>query len=292
MAADQLIREQARAKINLYLHVTGKRDDGYHLLDSLVGFTNIGDTITAAPADALSLDYTGPFAGDLPPAEDNLVMRAAHELKRAHSIKDGATLVLEKQLPVASGIGGGSADAAAAIWALCRLWEIDPSGPSLQTIALSLGADIPGCLLSQTAIMRGIGEDLHPLQHFPTMAIVLVNPGLSVSTPEVFRARSAPFTKAFDWPDSNCPPEAAIKLIAQQSNDLEHPAIGIAPAIADVLSDISALPGARLARMSGSGATCFGLFAERATADEAANAMRARHPEWWVQAGEIGQIAP
>ena len=193
MVAETSIVDAAPAKINLYLHVTGKRTDGYHLLDSLVVLADVGDQITATPSDILTLDYTGPFAKVLPPAKSNLVLHAAERLKDAFDVSAGAALKLNKALPVASGIGGGSADAAATLRALCALWDLDVLHPKVADLALSLGADVPVCLQGQSAIMRGIGEDIRPIDHLPTLNLILINPGVEVSTPAVFKARTSTF---------------------------------------------------------------------------------------------------
>lgn len=288
MAAEQIIREDAPAKVNLYLHVTGKRDDGYHLLDSLVAFADYGDRIHVSKADKLSLSYEGPFAGELPPPKDNLIYSAAQKLQKEFHIDVGAALVLEKNLPVASGIGGGSSDAAAAIRALCRLWKISRSDPAILNLALTLGADVPVCIANSTAVMRGIGEDIRPLQHFPNIPIVLVNLGISVPTPDVFRARSAIFSKQSDWHDENYATNDVIALISERTNDLEPPAIGIAPEIAGVLDALRKTTGVGLARMSGSGATCFALFSDRTAATKAAQELKLTYPTWWIQAAQVG----
>ncbi len=262
----------APAKVNLYLHVTGRRADGYHLLDSLAVFPDVGDVLTAAPADALSLHVEGPFAAGLAGEADNLVLRAARALGVA-----GARLVLEKNLPIASGIGGGSADAAAAL----RLLGADRA--DLPALALGLGADVPVCLASRPARMQGIGEILLPAPALPPVGIVLVNPGVAVATPAVFRARAPGFTPPAalpgGWPDA----AAMAADLAACTNDLQAAAISLCPAIAEVLD---ALSGALFARMSGSGATCFALFAD-ADAARAAAAGLAR-PDWWVWGGSMG----
>ncbi|MBD3679712.1 MAG: 4-(cytidine 5'-diphospho)-2-C-methyl-D-erythritol kinase [Rhodobacteraceae bacterium] len=274
----------APAKINLTLHVTGLRDDGYHLLDSLVAFADIGDTIRATEADELGLSIEGPFASALPLSDDNLVLCAARSLGAPR----GAVITLTKRLPVASGIGGGSADAAATLLALSRLWGV--SLPDEDAV-LALGADVPVCLAGQPVRMSGVGEGLSPVPSLPPLHIVLVNPGVSVSTPEVFRALrqkdNAPMPGPFpDWPDA----EAFCAWLAAQRNDLELPARTMAPAIGVVLARLEATPGCLLARMSGSGATCFGLYADRVGADAAAAEIKARHPDWWVEAAGLTPV--
>jgi len=283
VAANAAIVEAAPAKVNLYLHVTGKRADGYHLLDSLVVMAGIGDQISAKPSSDLSLDYIGRFAQDLPPATSNLVLRAAERLKDLFDVKEGAALTLNKSLPVASGIGGGSADAAATLRALCKLWDLDATHPSVAELALSLGADVPVCLLGRSAIMRGIGEDISPVDHLPPLNLILVNPGVEVSTPAVFKARAGAFSPIIELPSDFATAAAFHTFLHTTGNDLEAPAIGLQPVIGDVLEALRALPGVALARMSGSGATCFGIMEDGDAARVGAAALSAAHPTWWVQ---------
>ena len=256
--------EPAPAKINLCLHVTGRRPDGYHLLDSLVVFTELGDRVTVAPGP-LSLAVTGPFAADLAGDEDNLCLRAAR------SVGAACAITLHKALPVASGIGGGSADAAAVLRALGRS-PADPAG---------LGADVPVCLASVPARMTGVGEAVEPLPGLPALHLLLVNPRVSVSTPAVFRALERRDNPAL--PVLPASPDAAALLgwLHGTRNDLQAAATGIAPAIADVLAALRDA-GAQLSRMSGSGATCFGVFADAAAAQAARDAIAQARPGWWV----------
>ncbi len=284
MVAETTIVEAAPAKINLYLHVTGKRADGYHLLDSLVVLADVGDQITASPLDALSLKYSGPFAANLPPAKSNLVLRAAERLQATFNVQKGAALILNKTLPVASGIGGGSADAAATLRALCTLWGLDATHPKIADLALSLGADVPVCLRGRSAIMRGIGENIQAVDHVPPLNLILVNPGVEVSTPAVFQARAGEFTEPTTMPDRFADASAFYSYLATTRNDLEPPAIELQPVVGDVLEALRTLPGVALARMSGSGATCFGIAESADAADAGAQALSASHPTWWVQA--------
>lgn len=264
------IKQVAQAKINLCLHVVGQRDDGYHLLDSVVGFADIGDVLTFEPAEITTLTIDGPFADGLSGVDDNLILKAA----RCFLGQKGAAIHLEKNLPVASGIGGGSADAAAALRGLAELWA-EPVPPA--AMQLALGADVPVCMASGTVRMQGIGEDVSALKGIEPRPLVLVNPGVSVSTPVVFKAlqskENAPLseqtTDGWAW-------------IAAQRNDLQTPAIAAEPVISDVL-DALGQNGATLARMSGSGATCFGTFDTDATAAAAADSISIRYPDWWVQ---------
>jgi 4-diphosphocytidyl-2-C-methyl-D-erythritol kinase len=274
--------EPAHAKVNLYLHVTGRRPDGYHLLDSLAVFPDVADHLSATPAETLSLAVEGPFAPALAGEPDNLVLRAATRLAEAHGLQQGARLVLHKVLPIASGIGGGSADAAAALRLLARLWNV----PIPEGLALALGADVPVCLAQRPARMQGIGEILAPAPRLPDFGIVLANPGLAVPTPAVFRQRAATgagFTPAATLPQAWPSAAAMAESLAATTNDLAAAAIALCPPIAEVLAALAALPGARLARMSGSGATCFALFDSPAEASAAA--ARLAHPGWWVWGG-------
>jgi len=283
----------AQPKINLFLHVTGRRDDGYHLLESLVCFAEAGDRITATPADALSLDIRGPFAATLDSGAGNLVMRAALALQewawKADVDASGAALTLEKNLPVASGIGGGSADAAAALNALCALWRLEIPPEDLAALAVALGADVPVCLSSETRMMRGIGDILNDGPSLPPCSIVLVNPMREVSTAAVFSAldlTSRPSPPAL--PDGFETAEALGDwLKAETRNDLESPARALAPEIDTVMGTLADCDGVRIARMSGSGATCFALFDGEAAAEQAAAEIAARNGAWWVQAAPL-----
>ncbi len=271
----------ARAKINLCLHVTGQRGDGYHLLDSLVVFADLGDLISCRVATGLGLTITGPQSAGLSSGEDNLVLRAA----RAFGTGRGAAIVLTKNLPLASGIGGGSADAAATVLALSRLWGCGL--PDAESI-LKLGADVPVCLAGKPCRMQGVGEVLTPLPPLPAAHLVLVNPGVAIPTPAVFQALTrrdnAPLPR--DMPRLQGLAELAA-FLQMQRNDLEAPAMAQAPVIGQVKQALGAQPGCYLARMSGSGATCFGLFADPLTAAAAASALRAAHPGWWVEAAAM-----
>ena len=278
----------APAKINLWLHVTGRRTDGYHELDSLVAFADIGDRLTGAPADTLSLTVSGPFAGALETGGGNLVLRAARALAARCGVPAGAALHLEKNLPVAAGIGGGSADAAAALRLCARLWRAEIGGEDLARLALGLGADIPVCLAGRTARMTGIGETLTPLMPPPPAApAVLVNPGAAVPTGAVFGALAGRFSPPAGLRDGDRDSDLVARAEPNR-NDLETPAIVRVPEIADVLAALRAAAGLRLARMSGSGATCFGLFGSEGEAAAAARAIAAAHPAWWVAACSIG----
>jgi len=277
----------APAKVNLYLHVLGRRPDGYHLLDSLIVFAGIGDEVAVTPAADLALVVEGPFAGVVPAGPENLVLRAARLLAERMGVSAGARIRLTKRLPVAAGIGGGSADAAAALKALCALWRVDPDPAAMAGLALSLGADVPVCLAGVPAFVGGVGEDIAPPPPLPTAWMVLVNPGVAVSTPHIFKARTGAFSAAGRF---RAAPEDAAALFAALAgcrNDLTAAALTLAPAIADALAALGAQPGCALARMSGSGATCFGLFAEAGHAAAAAAAIAAAHAPWWVKAAPM-----
>ncbi len=268
--------EAARAKVNLHLRVTGRRGDGYHLLDSLVVFAGAADRILAAPAAALTLAVTGPEAGALAAEADNLVLRAARALAAATGRAAAAALTLDKHLPVASGIGGGSADAAATLRALDALWGTGLDAAALRAIGAGLGADVPVCIESRPARMQGIGEVLSAVPPLPDFGLLLVNPRHAVATPEVFRARRGGFSAPVEIPARFADLRDFVDWLRPLGNDLEAPAIALCPPIAEVLAAIAAQPGCLLARMSGSGATCFGLFA---TADQARAARLP--PGWW-----------
>lgn len=278
--------EAAPAKINLFLHVTGRRPDGYHLLDSLVVFAPIGDLITAEPSDTLALTLDGPFAATLQSDPDNLVLRAARALATHANIPPNIHLRLTKNLPIASGIGGGSADAAATLRLLARLWHLPPPPSSL---ALALGADIPVCLANTPARMQGIGESLAPAPGLPEFGLVLVNPGIAVPTPAVFKARTGPFRPPATLPSSWPSATAMAQSLADTANDLEPPAITLSPVIADVLEALNAQPATLLARMSGSGATCLALCPT--ATDATAIAQKLARTGWWTWGGGVAAHA-
>ncbi len=277
-----MVVERAPAKVNLYLHVVGRRADGYHLLDSLVAFTALGDAVAVAPSDALRLTVDGPFAAALKDEADNLVLRAARRLAASTGIARGAAITLTKNLPVASGIGGGSADAAATLRALCRLWTVAPDGVPLDAIALELGADVPVCLDAKASFIGGIGEQREAAPPLPEAGLVLVNPRIPLATPQVFARREGRFSSAARF--AAAPRDAAglAALLRARTNDLTAAACAIVPAVRDVLDAVSASRGCLLARMSGSGATCFGLYADASAANAAAASLAQARPDWWV----------
>ncbi len=276
-----LVEELAAAKINLDLLVLGRRPDGYHELDSTVVFADGGDRLTFAPAERFELVASGPFAAQLPAADDNLIARATRRLAELAGRPAAVRITLDKQLPIAAGIGGGSADAAACLRGLARLWRLGCAPGDLAGLAQELGADVPACLAGRPVRMRGIGEQLVPLPLPGSLPLLLVNPGAPVATAQVFaalRAEPAPATP---------PPAAAYDgdlaaWLAARPNHLEPAAIRLLPAIGAVLAALRALPGCRLARMSGSGATCFGWFDAPAAAAAAAAELGAARPDWWL----------
>jgi 4-diphosphocytidyl-2-C-methyl-D-erythritol kinase len=264
------MNEEAYAKINLALHVGERRPDGYHRIETIFAFAEQGDRLRAEAGEGLSLAVEGPFAACLAAEGDNLVLRAARALAERFGVTAGARLLLDKRLPVASGIGGGSADAAAALRLLTRFWGLAAREEDLLAIARGLGADVPACLLSRSVRGDGRGDDLRPwgggLAGTP---LLLVNPGVALATADIF-AR-------WDGIDRGPMPDDP----AEGRNDLEAPAVALAPVVAELLALLGASPGVRLARMSGSGATCFGLFENEAARDAAAAAIGAAHPGWW-----------
>lgn len=286
-----MITETARAKVNLTLQVKARRADGYHLLESLVVFPDVGDELTFEPSRDLGLVVTGSHKSELDALDpkDNLVARAAEFLKKEFEVRQGACITLKKELPIASGIGGGSADAAAAIRGLIRLWSLPAEEKRLQEIALGLGADVPVCLESGSAIMSGVGEIIEPVLTLPPFWLVLVNCDRKVSTSAVFQS--------LDLPEPNKAPNltpgkfssfsSLIELLVAGGNDLQEAAITLEPDIQVCLDVLSACDGIALARMSGSGATCFGIFENEGDARRAAETLTSRHPDWWVRAAKV-----
>lgn len=282
----------APAKLNLYLHVTGKRADGYHLLDSLVGFLAIGDhvAVAATPENKFDFSVIGPMASVLKfenpgaPAQDNLVVKAARGLAAmAQQSLDGLAITLTKNLPVASGIGGGSADAAATIRALCLYWGISPDSQQLHHLAKSLGQDVPVCLQSTPAYFKGIGDETDPAPPLPDCGLLLINPRVPVSTPDVFKTRAPVFSPPARLEhDPTDAADLAAQLLARH-NDLTDAACTLAPVIREVLGSLHNSPHNLLARMAGSGPTCFGLYPTYQTAELAAAAIHRIHPHWWMQ---------
>lgn len=274
--------ELARAKVNLALHVLGRREDGYHELDSIVAFASVADRLIFEEASEWRLDVTGPFAPQLSRGGENLVLKAARAFGEAHPGQvTKYRITLEKNLPIAAGIGGGSADAAACLRALSALGRVIDSG-NLVSIAATLGSDVPVCLQGRTCRMRGLGERIDILEDVPQMPAVLVNPDFPLATGDVFaklslRAGSRAFSGL-----------VAGAELASCRNDLTPSALALAPVISKVLAALRAEPGVRFARMSGSGATCFGIFSSSGAAEAAAVTVAQAHPDWWVTPTTIG----
>ncbi|MBR0685140.1 4-(cytidine 5'-diphospho)-2-C-methyl-D-erythritol kinase [Bradyrhizobium manausense] len=288
--------EEGRAKVNLSLRVIGRRADGYHDLESVVAFADCADRLTLEPGGELRLATTGPLAAACGDTSDNLVFKAAKLLADAvPNLKLGA-FALDKVLPVAAGIGGGSADAAAALRLLARLNNLSLDDPRLQEVALATGADVPVCLLSRACDMTGVGEQLLPLA-LPSMPCVMVNPRVPVATKDVFQALglrngellvgATSVLAAPAWPEAGGSIADWVAVLDAVANDLEAPAMRIEPVIGDVLGALRSSAGVKLARMSGSGATCFAIYGLPAEAHAAAEKIRADHPGWWVHAGTL-----
>ena len=279
----------APAKINLFLHVGDKRADGYHALESIAVFVDVGDKLIFEAADTLSLNVEGPFGAGLAADNDNLVLRAARAIARHENIDAGAAITLVKNLPVASGIGGGSADAAATLRGLVQLWNLTEVGPRVsRKIAETLGSDVPVCVECRPSWMEGRGEIVTRAGRIPPAMLVLVNPGVAVPTAAVFGGLTQ--RSGIDVA-SRIPIErdawSLAEYLKSTKNDLEAPALSIAPVIGDALAVLRAQRGVYLARMSGSGATCFAIFESDSAAIAAADAIAAAHPGWWVKAARI-----
>jgi 4-diphosphocytidyl-2-C-methyl-D-erythritol kinase len=281
------VKFSAPAKINLALHVTGQRADGYHLLDSLVTFTDFGDELTFAAGDADSLTIDGPFAAQLQEEEagKNLVIKARDTLRAMAADRPcpSVAIHLTKNLPIASGLGGGSSDAAAALRGLSQLWELALSEQELWAAGLALGADVPMCLAGRPLRARGVGEEITLVDAFPALDLVLVNPGVEVSTAAIFKALLKKDNRPMSPKANLASFHAACEFLSAQHNDLQRPAIALAPVIADCLEALGN-HGAMLTRMSGSGATCFGIFTNVANAARAAEMIKRQNPQWFVRA--------
>jgi 4-diphosphocytidyl-2-C-methyl-D-erythritol kinase len=290
------LSEQARAKVNLTLRVIGRRIDGYHDLESVVAFADCADTLTLEPGGELALTVSGPRGGDCGEIEGNLVLKAARQLAgRVEGLRAGR-FHLDKHLPAAAGIGGGSADAAAALRLLARLNELPLDDRRVAEAARATGADVPVCLMSRGCVMTGVGDSLLPVM-LPQMPCVLVNPMHAVATRDVFdrlglkpgslRVGVTDLLTSIAWPKDGAPPGEWIKVLVAGHNDLEAPALAIEPVIGSVMERLRAADGLSCARMSGSGATCFALFESDQAAHAAAAAIRQAQPGWWVHAGAL-----
>ena len=292
----QELVQEARAKVNLTLRVVGRRVDGYHDLESVVAFADCADSLSLTPGADLNLKTTGPLAQACGDPSDNLVFKAAQLLsERVPGLKLG-DFTLDKVLPVAAGIGGGSADAAAALRLLAQANGLELDDPRLIEVARLTGADVPVCLNSNACVMTGVGETLLPLS-LPKMPCVMVNPRIAVATKDVFKAlglrngqllvSATDVLRGTAWPEAGASLEDWVEVLAAEHNDLEAPATRIQPVIGDVLAALSASNGAWLARMSGSGATCFAIYENTADAQRAAQKIQLAHPGWWVHSGVL-----
>jgi len=268
----------APAKLNLFLHVTGKRVDGYHTLQSAIVFVDVGDELTLSRQDEFSIDIEGPFAASLGDPEENLVCKAARLLAGYYKIPLSGKITLIKNLPAASGLGGGSTDAAAALQGLAKLWNLPDDPFLLPRLAQQLGADVPACLYKKPVWAEGIGEKLTILPDMPALHFVLANPLVPTPTPEVFRRFCGPFSQPLrfsgrrDW-------SADLKTCR---NDLTEAAVTVTPVIREVLAGLAATAGCRLCRLSGSGATCFGVYSTAGDAVAAAQTLKTSYPNWWI----------
>ena len=290
MPSDEPVVEAAPAKLNLALHVTGRRPDGFHSLEMLVAFAEVGDELEALPAGKDSLSVTGPFAKALIGADGNLVLRAlaAFRARWPAALPEGVALTLRKNLPIAAGLGGGSADAAAALRLLAQLSAVPIAFTELLELALPLGADVPMCLYSRPAEVRGLGEIVLPLKHFPSLHAVLVNPLVPLATADVFRRLERRENPGLpDLGDPLIRPAQLGLWLGETRNDLEPPALLLLPAIGELTAAMAGASGAILARMSGSGATVFSLFGSSAQAHQAAHDLRERWPGYWVAASPL-----
>lgn len=286
-AAAPGIAVEAPAKINLFLHVTRRRPDGYHELESLVAFAGVHDRIEVRAGEGLALEIDGPFAAALDAGGENLAVKAARALAAEAGIPPDARIRLHKALPVAAGIGGGSADAAAALRALCALWKLSVPARRLHALALALGADVPVCLSARSATVRGIGERIAPAPDLPEAPMVLVNPMVPLPTARVFAAREGPFSAPVSFDTAPGDATALAAALAATRNDLAPPARRLCPEIDSVLDAIRSAPSCLIARLSGSGPTCFGLFPTEEAATEAAGRIAADRPGWWVCATHL-----
>ncbi len=273
----------APAKINLYLHITGMRDDGFHLLDSLIAFTKFGDEITVEPSDEITITSHGPYASGMPIGEENLMMRIARKLQKFASTDTGAAIHVEKNIPVSAGVGGGSADAIAVMRGLIELWGLKISDDQIYQLTLELGTDLPVCYFGKSAFVNGIGENIHPASPLPDCGILLINPNVTLSTPVVFENRKGGYSPEDSFIDKKInSPEKLAQLLDERCNDLTPAAKQLVPIIGEVLNILKRSPECLAYKMSGSGATCWGLFKNLADAERAALALNQERPDWWI----------
>lgn len=282
----------APAKVNLYLHLTGKRPDGYHLLDSLISFADIGDTVTLEQAEQFSFHIDGPFAKRFSDSErapylnsDNLVIKAARGLSQVVNRSLNVKITLTKNLPLAAGIGGGSSDAAAVLWGLQKLWNLPHNAEYMPPLMVSLGADVPVCFECSPTVIRGIGDELFPAPPMPDIPVVLVNPLVSCATADIFLRHSGKYQSCRTLPESFDTFHDLIDTLSQYENDLYAPAKELIPEIENVITALRTQKNCALARMSGSGATCFGLFETYTDAKNAQDQIANEYPDWWCQSG-------
>ncbi|MGH1402719.1 MAG: 4-(cytidine 5'-diphospho)-2-C-methyl-D-erythritol kinase [Alphaproteobacteria bacterium] len=296
MVHKQTLTLFAPAKINLFLHITGKRRDGYHLLDSLVAFADIGDTITIEPAPHFSFHITGPFAKYFKDSEQteyidgsNLITRAVKALSQITKHPTNFKITLDKHLPLASGLGGGSSDAATALWGFIQLWSLEKDADYLLPLMLQLGADVPVCLNCRPTLMRGIGDELQSAPTMPEIPIILINPMRACPTADIFLRYNKAFKPQTTLPTALTPTDHFIDVLKRHSNDLYMPAIDVLPDIKNIIHALDAQNGCMLARMSGSGASCFGLFDTTEHAVHAATIIQKENPDWWVKTGYLNR---
>ncbi len=282
----------APAKINLYLHVTGRRADGYHELDSLIAFADIYDRVCVFPATELMLRIEGPFREALRDEKNNLVLRAARALADECGQRLGARIILTKNLPVSSGIGGGSSDAAATLKALNELWNVGADEETLMKLGIAIGSDVPVCLYGQTAHIQGIGDEIEPGPNLPDVGLLLANPGVAIPTSKVFAAKDENFSVGKTLPLKFHGIDDFIEFLSSRCNDLLPPAKTLSPEIDKVLSAINESPGCLFASLSGSGATCFGLFEGPAVAESVAVELSTRYKSWWTTTGNFINSTP
>ena len=283
MASENLkdLKIIAPAKVNLFLHVTGKRKDGYHLLQSLVTFANYGDNLTITPAEHFSITIDNPFTAL--DEENNLVTRAANTLAQTLQKDLDCNIHLTKKIPIGAGLGGGSADAATTIKGLLQYWNESISGSQLDEILVSLGADVPICYQNQSAIIQGIGEEIIPLPSLPDLPTLLVYPNKFCPTIDIFKTYEKDFSSPIPIPEKFTVKEDLYDFLKQQTNDLTQAACHQIPTIKDVLTLINKQQGCALSRMSGSGSSCFGLFDNVENSQAAALSIQKENPDWWVQ---------
>ncbi|MDE1151577.1 MAG: 4-(cytidine 5'-diphospho)-2-C-methyl-D-erythritol kinase [Micavibrio sp.] len=278
---------QAPAKINLFLHITGKRDDGYHLLQSLMVFVDVGDTLEFAPHDSLFLDVDGPFAGDMPAPSENLIYKAAGLLAAEYKTTMRGRVRLTKNLPVASGIAGGSSDSAVAMRGFVKLWGLPEEHERMQRLAQRLGADVPACFIGKPVWAEGIGEKMTRLPEMPQMHFVLANPMVATPTPEVFRRFNSKYSPAIQFSGRRKSMHEWIADLKLYRNDLTDAASEVTPEIKQVLRALAETPNCHFARLSGSGATCFGVYDNADAAMAAVNKLKQLHPGWWISPANL-----